>query len=271
MAISKASKSSMSSGFSKYNKLSLIEPSADPKLSVEYLIVGGGAGGSRNNYSGCGGGGGGVIEGIFYPTTGTSYTLTVANGGTGATSFNSPGTDGGSSSIFGFTAGGGNGDNLNENPSGSPQLSPWGIGTNDGEVSAGGGGAGGPSYGINGGPGLPSSISGSLSYYGGGGGGGRRNGSTRSAGGIGGGGAGSDAGGINAVAGSSNTGGGGGGGASSGGNAANGGSGLVVIAYPDFYPALTSITAGLAYSQPSRTGYRVYSFYGAGQTGTIVF
>jgi len=271
MAISKASKSSMSSGFSKYNKLSLIEPSADPKLSVEYLIVGGGGGGSKNNYSGCGGGGGGFVEGIFYPTTGTSYTLTVGSGGTGGTTANQPGTDGQSSSIFGFSAGGGNGDNLNENPSGFPQYSPHGRGTSDGEASPGGGGAGGPSYNIDGGPGLPSSISGSVVYYGGGGGGGRRNGSPRPEGGVGGGGAGSDAGSITAVAGSSNTGGGGGGGATTGGNAANGGSGVVIIAYPDFYPALTSITNGLAYSQPSRTGYRVYSFYGAGQTGTIVF
>jgi hypothetical protein len=270
MAISKASKSSMSSGFSKYNKLSLIEPSADPKLSVEYLIVGGGGGGSRNNYSGGGGGGGGVVEGIFYPTTGTSYSLTVGAGGNGASGANTPGTDGQSSSIFGFSAGGGNGDLLNNNPSGFPQYSPYGIGTSDGEAADGGGGAAGPSYNINGGPGLPSSISGSLAYYGGGGGGGRRNGSPRSAGGIGGGGAGSDSGNAS-VAGSSNTGGGGGGGSTGGGISAGGGSGVVIIAYPDFYPALTSITAGLAYSQPSRTGYRVYSFYGAGQTGTIVF
>jgi hypothetical protein len=270
MAISKASTSSIISGFPKYNNL--IEVSSTPRLSVEYLIVGGGGGGSKNNYAGCGGGGGGFIEGIFYPTTGTSYTLTVGNGGTGGTSANQAGTDGQSSSIFGFTAGGGNGDDLNSNPSGSPQLAPWGLGSSDGESSPGGGGAGGPSYNIDGGPGLPSSISGNLSYYGGGGGGGKRSGSRpRSAGGTGGGGAGSDGGGVAAVAGSSNTGGGGGGGASSGGNAANGGSGVVVIAYPDFYPALTSITAGLAYSQPSRTGYRVYSFYGAGQTGTIVF
>ena len=268
MAISKASTSSIISGFPKYNNL--IEVSATPRLSVEYLIVGGGGGGSRNNYSGGGGGGGGFVEGIFYPTTGTSYTLTVGSGGSGASGGNTPGTDGQSSSIFGFSAGGGNGDSLNNNPSGFPQYSAPGYGTSDGEAADGGGGAAGPSYSINGGPGLPSSISGSVSYYGGGGGGGRRNGSGRSSGGVGGGGAGSDSGNAS-VAGSSNTGGGGGGGSTGGGISASGGSGVVIIAYPDFYPALTSITAGLAYSQPSRTGYRVYSFYGAGQTGTIVF
>ena len=143
MAISKASTSSIISGFPKYNNL--IEVSATPRLSVEYLIVGGGGGGSKNNYAGGGGGGGGFIEGIFYPTIGTSYTLTVGAGGNGSTSYNAAGADGQSSSIFGFTAGGGNGDSLSEQPSGSPQLSPWGIGPSDGEAAPGGGGAGGPS------------------------------------------------------------------------------------------------------------------------------
>jgi hypothetical protein len=46
-----------------------------------------------------------------------------------------------------------------------------------------------------------------------------------------------------------------------------GGSGIVIIAYPDSNPALTSIGAGLSYSQPSRSGYRVYQFTGG--TGTV--
>jgi hypothetical protein len=46
-----------------------------------------------------------------------------------------------------------------------------------------------------------------------------------------------------------------------------GGSGIVIIAYPDSNPALTSIGGGLSYSQPSRAGYRVYQFTSG--TGTV--
>jgi hypothetical protein len=41
----------------------------------------------------------------------------------------------------------------------------------------------------------------------------------------------------------------------------------VIIAYSDQYTAPTSISGGLSYDQPSRSGYRVYRFYGG--TGTI--
>lgn len=63
---------------------------------------------------------------------------------------------------------------------------------------------------------------------------------------------------------------GGGGGAGNGvGSASAGGSGVVIIAYPDTYPALTTIAAGLTYSvsTSSRPGYRVYTFTAG--TGTI--
>jgi hypothetical protein len=46
-----------------------------------------------------------------------------------------------------------------------------------------------------------------------------------------------------------------------------GGSGVVIIAYPDTFPALTSISAGLTYNQPTRAGYRVYRFTAG--TGTV--
>jgi hypothetical protein len=46
-----------------------------------------------------------------------------------------------------------------------------------------------------------------------------------------------------------------------------GGSGVVVIAYSNSYPALTSISGGLTYDQPTRSGYRVYRFTAG--TGTI--
>jgi hypothetical protein len=48
-----------------------------------------------------------------------------------------------------------------------------------------------------------------------------------------------------------------------------GGSGVVIIAYPDTYPAISSIGGGLSYTQPSRAGYRVYRFTAG--TGTITF
>jgi hypothetical protein len=122
-------------------------------------------------------------------------------------------------------------------------------------ITSGGGGAGGPSANTrsavflasmpNGGPGLPSNISGVLKYYGGGGGGGDtlldRTGPGPGAGGIGGGGNGSRysaSGSVDATAGKANTGGGGGGGSNeiSGTvkNGAAGGSGIVIVRYnPD--------------------------------------
>jgi hypothetical protein len=50
-------------------------------------------------------------------------------------------------------------------------------------------------------------------------------------------------------------------------NGKSGGSGIVVISYPDTFPALTSISGGLTYDQPSRSGYRVYRFTQG--TGTV--
>jgi hypothetical protein len=64
-------------------------------------------------------------------------------------------------------------------------------------------------------------------------------------------------------------GGGGGGGANPSRTGGNGGSGVVVIAYPDTYTAPVSITGGLVYDQPTRTGYRVYRFTSG--TGTVTW
>jgi hypothetical protein len=69
-----------------------------------------------------------------------------------------------------------------------------------------------------------------------------------------------------------NTGGGGGGGGQVGltfysGGA--GGDGVVIIAYPDTFSAPTSISGGLTYTEPTRTGYRVYRFTAG--TGTITW
>jgi hypothetical protein len=41
----------------------------------------------------------------------------------------------------------------------------------------------------------------------------------------------------------------------------------VILAYPDSFPALSSIGGGLTYDQPSRSGYRVYRFTAG--TGTV--
>jgi hypothetical protein len=49
-------------------------------------------------------------------------------------------------------------------------------------------------------------------------------------------------------------------------SATGGSSGVVVIAYPDTFPALSSIN-GLTYDEPSRAGYRVYRFTAG--SGTI--
>lgn len=50
--------------------------------------------------------------------------------------------------------------------------------------------------------------------------------------------------------------------------AQSGASGVVVIAYPDALPAIT-ISGGLTYDQPTRSGYRVYRFTAG--SGTIAF
>jgi len=51
--------------------------------------------------------------------------------------------------------------------------------------------------------------------------------------------------------------------------AGNGGSGVVIIAYPNTYPAITTIPGTLTYDQPTRSGYRVYRFTAG--SGTITF
>ena len=131
-------------------------------------------------------------------------------------------------------------------------------------------------FGGAGGAGTASSINGTSVGRAGGGGGAvysfgpvLRNPGTGSSGG---GPAGGNTAGTNTLAiksGTANTGGGAGGnGANNAGTfVGNGGSGIVIIAYPDTFAALTSISGGLTYSQPSRSGYRVYQFTGG--TGTV--
>ncbi len=248
-------------------------------LDVDYLIVGGGGGGGGGvNASGAGGGGGGGGGRVSTGSTAvefTSHTATVGSGGAGgngasSTADASPGTSGGSSSIFGITSSGGGAGGGGK--TGGGQSDKAGDGGESAEVVSGsqttrtggyndwdgaGGGAGAGSNGSNGvdisgaggkggngGNGVVSSINGnSVTYGGGGGGGGSWDGSgsyyndgSGGTGGSGGGGQGAQLTSTNAVAGTNNLGGGGGGGGYTNGSASTtiggaGGSGVVIIRY----------------------------------------
>jgi hypothetical protein len=167
--------------------------------SVEVLVVAGGGGGGRSGSSGSdpgggGGGGGGLVYNSSYQVVpGTGYTVTVGNGGSGASSVGS-GTNGGNSvfdTIIALGGGGGGGVNLNglnggSGGGGGGNTGTRGFGTlgqgqngGDSDSNTGGGGGGAGRTGSSpstGGQGLAFSISGSVVGYAGGGGGGQRNG-----------------------------------------------------------------------------------------------
>jgi len=79
-------------------------------LPVDYLVVAGGGGGG--NFGG-GGGAGGFITGQTTLQMGTSYTITVGDGGAGSTTSNDRGTSGDDSVFSSFTAIGGGGGGSN--------------------------------------------------------------------------------------------------------------------------------------------------------------
>ena len=272
-------------------------------LEIEYLMVAGGGGGG-GGWQGGGGGAGGLLTGTMSIVP-SSFAISIGTAGQGA-SETSTGTNGGDTTAFSLTAVGG-GRGVGEQQEMTIATSPvygssggsgggtghpvygsayagtpgqgYAGGTNWGGCcsNAGGGGAGGvgvnaPSNGNagNGGPGVSSSITGQSLFYAGGGGGGNRTSGTRASGGsgVGGQGGNADAGG-NAVA-NTGSGGGGGGGASNGhGLGGNGSNGVLIIAYPNTRPAITTIPGTLTYDQPSRSGYRVYRFTAG--SGTITF
>lgn len=279
---------------------------ANSPSSVEYLVVGGGGagGGSANRDVGSGAGAGGYrTSASFSVTGGTPYTVTVGAFGAGVT--NDVGANG-SASVFSTisSAGGGGGGRRNQTagsggsgggssytngtrglgntPSTSPSQGNNGAtGTADsgGGVTGAGGGGGGAdaaATNANGANGTASSITGTSTTYAAGGGGSAYPGYTAGTGGSSGiGGAGgqgvttTDT--VLGVAGTTNRGGGGGGSYAGAGlfaAGANGGSGVVVIAFPDSFGAPT-ISGGLVYDQPTRSGYRVYRFTSG--TGTITF
>jgi len=231
-----------------------------------------------------------------------TYTISIGSGGTGGTL--TPGTDsninGPGISLTAFGGGasqntdvsgpfsyqtGGSGGGGGRSSTATPQFGGQGYagqGYNGGTCTqktfpypgAGGGGAGsvgaansGSTPG-SGGVGVGYTISGSLTYYAGGGGGG--GGDDGSAGGASIGYA-TTAGGTSSgsgQSGSANTGSGGGGQGAGGSNGGSGGSGVLIIAYLNTYPPISSIN-GLTYDQPTRSGYRVYRFTSG--TGTITF
>lgn len=255
--------------------------------NVEILVIaGGGGGGSKPVEQGSGGGGAGglLYFGSESPKTPNgaakslgfgTYTVTVGAGG-GSVSPSSQGNDGFSSSFIGAgvnisaTGGGGGGGNpisgrsggsggggaIEDGPGGSGISGQGFSGGNAASLtSGGGGGAAGAASLSTAGNGLAYSISGTSTTRAGGGGS-AGTGGRQSGGGTGGGGAGSYSG--DGGAGTINTGSGGGGGATLGGA---GGKGVVIVKYPDTFPA--AITTGSPTVDVSG-GFRRYTFNDSG-------
>lgn len=152
--------------------------------AVDYLVVAGGGGGAPSG----GGGAGGLLESTAASiTAGSTQTITVGDGGSGAAGLNNPPTNGENSSFLGVTAIGGG-------AAGANAYNPEGIGRDGG--SGGGGGAANASPTNTGGAGTagqgnPGGSNAFASPYPGGGGGGAggaggdASGSTGGAGGLG--------------------------------------------------------------------------------------
>jgi len=254
-----------------------------PTIPAEYLVVGGGGAGGSD--VGGGGGGGQVIYGTYSLSPGSTLSITVgaggAKGGTAVygfkggnsiltlsgTTYTAVGGSGGAGRTGGGVYAGGTGYNGGGGSYdyGATTYSGGNAGAAPGGQGGGGGGAGAVGNGVNGGNGLQysamSSSSGADSgYYGGGGGGGPYPSGT-SAGGLGGGANGSS--GTAGVAGTTATGGGGsGGGSAAGDNGGLGGSGVVVLRYPESYPAASATTGSPTIVVSS--GNRTYTFTSSG-------
>jgi hypothetical protein len=273
---------------------------SEAKISqVEYLVVAGGGSGA-GDYGG-GGGAGGLKTGLLSVLPSTNYSISIGTGGSGSTGGTVRGNNGTGSTFASISTSGGGGGGAEGNHAGlsggsgggssyaaasaSAGSGVSGEGNSGGSTingytspsypAAGGGGAGGAgltpansSTGGVGGAGVQSSITGTSLFYAAGGGGGSE---TVGTGGVGGssiGGNGGSGGSNNGTSGAANTGSGGGGGRGDAGVGGSGANGVVVIAYPSSFAAPT-ISAGLTYDQPSRSGYRVYRFTSG--SGTITF
>jgi hypothetical protein len=203
-------------------------------MSVDYFMIGGGGSGGKGTPGACygaGGGAGGYRTGTT-SVTATSYSIVVGAGGVGSTGTNTK-ANGGDTTAFGLTAGGGFGGFSGPGTAGTGGVS--GSPQNNGgasynvQNSSGGGGAGGTGSVTTGGVGVTSSLSGTSTVYGGGGGG--SGDGVAGAGGSGIGGNGAAAGGT-PTSGVANT--GSGGGSMRGDDApaaGSGGSGIVIIRY----------------------------------------
>ena len=149
--------------------------------TIQYLVVGGGGGGGYgggyvgSNFAqqGGGGGGGGVRTGCFSVTAGTTYPITVGDGGAGGSG--SPSTSSvfaGNPSVFSsITSSGGGSGGLGGGVAGGPGGSGGGAGAigNPGTSGgAGGGGSGQPGQGFAGGN-TPAATGGASNGAGGGG------------------------------------------------------------------------------------------------------
>jgi hypothetical protein len=252
-------------------------------ITVDFLVVAGGGSGGTGH--GGGGGAGGYRTGSLNLSGSTA--IVVGGGGVAGGYVTSTGSLAGNSqlgSIYATAGGNGGAQNMpsyrDAGAGGSggggayttdiTQIKPGASGNAGGYspvegyaggtpptvqwVGAGGGGSSGVgTYTGNvggGGPGTANSITGSSITYAAGGNGANPSDNTGGS-----------------VSGSANTGNGGGGSRSE--TAGNGGSGVVIIAYPNTSPAITTITGTLTYDQPTRSGYRVYRFTGG--TGTVTF
>lgn len=210
--------------------------------------------------------------------------LTAIGGGKGASGNSSVSANASPAGSGGSGGGGARPDATNFNLAGGNTSGQGNIGGAYSSGDGDGGGGGGATaagtlggQGSQGGAGFTSSITGTSTVYAAGGGGGK--GSSSQSGyswsGAGGSGVGGNGGtkqnnspGTNA---SSYGCGGGGAGSATDANSVfskggNGSSGVVIVAYSNTYPAAT-ISAGLTYDQPTRSGYRVYRFTAG--TGTI--
>jgi len=279
-----------------------ITSSAIPQQVELLAVAGGGGGGQIAQVRGAGGGAGGLIYIPSFTTSTGTYSITIGNGGSPSVNGQNTvlsgnertltalggGKGGDNDGTGNGAAGGSGGGQWYPGYTGAPATQPsntndgittWsgtGFGNKGGDSSgtqpygSGGGGAGAAGGNWNspngpvGGIGKEYSITGTATYYAGGGGSGGypyQSPYNEYAGGLGGGGLGSNDSYDPLSNGAANTGGG-------GGSGGTGGSGVLVIAYPDTYKALT-VGSGLTYDQPTRSGYRVYRFKAG--TGTVTF
>jgi hypothetical protein len=308
MAISRFSSSSVVSGLQKSQKL--FDQFSNAPAVFELLVVGGGGGGGYN-CAGGGGGGQVVYNAAFSKPSGSFTVTVGSGGAAGTPANSGNGQQGASSVFATVTAVGGNGSTgsfSNGGASGNGFAGGVQYRVSNSYLDGGGGGgasqAGNRGYqsgdlyqnspGPVGGNGLAYSITGFNTYYGGGGNGGVQGAGSNSGWGayqgytplkksLGGGGwGGGQPYGPTAAAptaGEANTGGGGGGGTwdNSSPQVANawygaaGGSGIVVVAYPNTYPDITSIGGTLVYTKDTvnRSGYKVYKFTAG--TGSVTF